>query len=118
METTITVKGQLLDGVAYDDLVHVEFEIRPASVEDQLLALEDVAADSTDEDVDKGVHEARIRLAMVVRQIVSLGTIPREKISYAWLRHWLSPDDFDVLYQKSEEARKKRRALPKAGATF
>ncbi len=117
METTITVKDQLLDGVAFDDALHVEFEIRPATVEDQLCAIEDVAAESTDQDVDSGVHEARIRLAMLVRQILSLGTIPRENISYAWLRNRLSPDDFDILYKKSEEARKKLRALPKAGAT-
>lgn len=122
MDSTITVKGQLLDGVLFDDLVHVEFEIRPPSVEDQLLAIEDVAAsapggEEDDAPTDKGVHEARIRLAMVIRQIVSLGTLTGEQLSYGWLRHHLSPDDFDVLYRMSEEARKKRRALPRAGAS-
>ncbi|CAH0445504.1 hypothetical protein LMG10661_01722 [Ralstonia syzygii subsp. syzygii] len=114
---TMSVKGSLVDGVVYEGLVHVDFEIRAVVVEDQLAAIEAVAAESTELDVDKGVRDARTRVATLVAQLVFLGSIPREALTYAWLRNALSPDDVDVLYNAAEEAAKKRRALPKANET-
>ncbi|QOK91578.1 hypothetical protein HF908_08860 [Ralstonia pseudosolanacearum] len=114
---TMSVKGTLVDGVVYEGLVHVDFEIRAVVVEDQLAAIEAVAAESTELDADKGVRDARTRVATLVSQLVFLGTIPREALTYAWLRNVLSPDDVDILFEKAEEAAKKRRAQPKANAT-
>lgn len=115
--------GSLKVGVFYNGELHIDFVLRPANVEDNLFAIMECGLIPDGErkpgEVRPGdlVHNMRTGLAMVSRQVLSLGTIPAHVINYKFLLENLDPADLDVLYEANDRLKKKRAELPIAGAT-
>ncbi|KUG24575.1 hypothetical protein ASZ90_005605 [hydrocarbon metagenome] len=85
----ITEKFKLPDGIEYEGKIHREVELRPQKVGDSINALEDERAQT---------NEAYLGLAVLARQIISLGSIPKDKITAELLMD-LSEDDMVVINQ-------------------
>jgi len=67
----ITHKGTLPIGIEYEGSKHREYEFRARKVRDSIEA----------EEENSGVSDSRMGLAIIAKQIVALGTIPREAIT-------------------------------------
>lgn len=68
----ITHKGKLPIGIEVDGVVHREFELRPQLVRDSIEVLKDERAQQDD---------GLFGLALLAHQVVSLGTLPKERIT-------------------------------------
>ncbi|KIP18748.1 hypothetical protein KY49_3290 [Burkholderia sp. MSHR3999] len=97
---TIKESGVLLYGVEYEGKIHYDFEMRLPTVEDNIAAIELVGAASN----------LRVNSAMYARCITKLGTIPPDAITYQFITANMVDDDYDVLHNKVQELKKKRRA--------
>jgi len=69
----LTEKGTLPVGVEYDGKTHREFELRPQKVSDSIDAL--------DEDERARKNESYMGVVVVSKQLVKLGTVPKEAIT-------------------------------------
>ncbi len=88
------MKGILPIGIEYEGQKHREFEVRPRKVRDSIDAANDseVAGD-----------DALLGLAILVNQIVAIGSIPKEAITWRLLYEaW--EDDIKEIDAKTKEA--------------
>lgn len=94
----ITVSGTLPVGLDFAGKTHKDFELRPAKVKDTIETMESVGKD----------ENLKFMLAIIAKQLVRLGDIPKENITGALLI-----DLFDVdlaeLHEKQAELEKKLR---------
>lgn len=100
----ITVKDTFPVGVEHDGKVHRDFELRPAKLRDNIEAIEELG--------DQSANALRLGTAILARQIVSIGDIPRELITTDFVY-----DLLDVDYDALEDARgrlQKKLIAPKA----
>lgn len=91
----VTVKGSLKVGVEFKGEIHKEFELRPAQVRDSIAATE----------MAKG-NQVRMLLGLLVGQLESLGTIPKEAITMDLLSSMYDVD-LEVLQTAREDVEKK-----------
>lgn len=68
----ITHKGKLPVGIEIDGVAHTDFELRPQLVRDSIDGLQDARA---------AENESYLGLVMLASQIVSLGSLPKERIN-------------------------------------
>lgn len=95
----VTVSGELPDGVEVDGQVHRAFTLRPPKVRDNAEAVDEVGA----------TNAVALSAAILARQIVTLGTLKPEQITYDLVAE-MHPEDFNVLEAKAQELEKKRKA--------
>ncbi len=98
-----TLKGQLMYGVLFEDKLHTDFEIRLPLMKDNIRAVERYGDKST----------LAVSVAVMAEAIVSLGSIPKEKITLELLEDGLVEDDFDILNEAFKTLKKKRIAWAK-----
>lgn len=96
MSKSLTHKGTLLLGVEFDGKTHKEFEIRLAKVSDSIDAEKETSGKS-------GVE---FMVAVISRQLVSLGDIPKKSITTELLRD-MYDDDLTILQNAKESLKKK-----------
>ncbi|MBX3588796.1 MAG: hypothetical protein KF796_19360 [Ramlibacter sp.] len=82
---------------------HQAFELRPPTVEDNIIATQEVA-----DMADGAARGLKLTVAVLARQFVKLGTLPQEAISLEMVLG-LHPNDLDALYDA--EARLKKKLL-------
>lgn len=92
------LKGQLECGVFFDGKHHVDFEIRLPLMKDNIR----VAS------LYPGESALALSVAVMAQAIVSLGDIPKEKITFELLAEELVEDDFDILNEAFNTLKKKR----------
>lgn len=97
-KNTKTITGTLEYGIEYQGAVHKDFVLRQQTVGDEIDAAEADAPDSA---------YGAVLMAMCLD---SLGTIPKEEITYQLIRG-LSSDDYIVLQQKRVELKKKLKDM-------
>lgn len=68
----VTVTGTLPVGIEFEGQTHRDYTLRARLVRDSIEAGEEMSGNTSD---------SRLGLAILVRQIVSLGSIPREEIT-------------------------------------
>jgi len=95
--------GTLPIGITVDGVTHREFELRPATLGDNIDAIDEVGAE----------NQLKLSAAMMARQLVKLGTLPEDKINTALLRT-LRTEDWNALDVEAMELTKKS-APPKSG---
>jgi hypothetical protein len=79
----ITHKGKLPVGIEVDGVVHSDFELRPQLVRDSIDGLQDAKAVE---------NESYLGLVMLASQILSLGSLPKERINAELLMDALELD--------------------------
>lgn len=89
-------------GVELDGVTHTDVELGPLSVADQML-LEASRKKATADKVDEDVAVMDYLLQALARQIRKLGSIPRERITAAFLRERLLEPDLVMLAEAREE---------------
>lgn len=94
----LTEKGQLIYGIEFDGKLHFDFEVRLPMVRDNIAAIE-----FTD-----GRSGMRVSTAMYAIILLSLGAIPKEKITYQLLSEGLVDEDFDAVSEAVDRLKKKR----------
>lgn len=92
-------KTKLTYGIKHEGKLHVDFELRVPSIGDNIDALVDSGA----------VNNLATNTALLARCLVSLGEIPKDVITYEWLRNALVDEDYDVMLAELAEVKKKRR---------
>lgn len=97
----VTEKGTLPVGIEYGGAVHADFEVRPRLVRDSVEAMEDPRALK---------NESYAGLCILSRQIVRLGSIPREEITPALLLD-MYEEDLGALYRAVEEVDRRLRTF-------
>lgn len=90
---------QLIYGIDHDGKQHVDFELRVPTIGDNIDAITSAGA----------ANELAINVALLACCLVRLGGIPREVMTYGFLRANLVDDDYDVLWGALTEVKKKRR---------
>jgi hypothetical protein len=100
MNMSITAKGILPIGVEINGVKHTTFEIRGATVMDNIEVTEELAQ------ADEGASPLRISTAMMARQLVSLGTLAPEQITTALVRG-MHTSDWNKLDRESAALEKK-----------
>ena len=100
----LTEKGRLQYGIEFGGKWHYDFEVRVPTVKDNIDAVEYV----NNLGVSSGI---RVSFAMLVSSIVSLGDIPKDKITFELLSDGLAADDFDAIDQAIFRIKKKRELL-------
>lgn len=98
-----TLKGQLTCGVLFEDKLHTDFEIRLPLMKDNIRAI----------DLHGDKSTLAVSVAVMAEAIVSLGSIPKEKITLELLEEGLVEDDFDILNEAFKTLKKKRAAWAK-----
>ncbi len=96
MNPQITEKGTFPIGLVLDGVHHREFELRPLTVADQVDATMEVGSEDP----------TRLGTAIYARQLVALGTVPREKITTALLLR-LNPADWNAIDRAAADLQKK-----------
>jgi phage FluMu protein gp41 len=98
MSQALTISGELPGGVEVDGVMHFDFTLRLPTVLDNVEAVDEV-----------GAHNAMaLSASILTRQIVKLGTLKGEQITYD-LVVGMHPSDFNVLEIKAQELEKKRK---------
>jgi predicted TIM-barrel enzyme len=97
---TITTKGVLPIGVEVDGVLHRDFEIRGATVGDNIDVTEEMA------EADEAATPLRIGTAMMARQLVKLGTLLPEQITTELVRT-MHTADWNKLDAESSALEKK-----------
>ncbi len=91
---------ELIYGIEHGGTLHRDFTLRVPTIGDNIDAVTDAA----------GGNDLAVNVALLARCLVMLGEIPREVITFEWLRSNLVDDDYDVLWAALAEVKKKRRA--------
>ncbi|EAM4785902.1 phage tail assembly protein [Salmonella enterica] len=94
MDKALTIKGTLAVGVEYNGEFHRDFELRLSTVGDEI----DVS--------EMGIPDSGYYVGLMALCLESLGTIPREAITYDLLRTMTSPD-YSLLVQARDTLKKK-----------
>ena len=100
------ITGSLLYGVEFGGEVHYDFALRLPTVADNIAAVEETEGPASG---------LRIEVYMYSRALESLGTIPRDSITYQLLAEQLMPEDLDILGAHVAEV-KKKRLRPRSGS--
>jgi len=105
----LTETGTFPVGIVVDGVRHITFELRPATVGDNVDAIEELGGDAS---------QLRISVAIYARQLVALGTLPQSQITAA-LVHSLAPADFNALEEVHDRLKKKllEFGMPWSGGT-
>jgi len=93
---TITHTGELPIGLEIDGKLHRAFELRPALLDDNIEAIDEVGSDNA----------LKLSAAITARQLLRLGDIPKEKITTALIRS-LRTEDWNALDAAAAELVKK-----------
>lgn len=101
-------RGTLLIGLTVDGVRHTEFELRPATVGDNVEAIEELG----------NANGLRLSAAIYARQIVRLGSLPKSNITTDLVLALAAPD-YDALEQAQERLKKRLlgSGLPWSGGT-
>lgn len=102
----LTETGTLAQGVEVDGALHREFELRLPTLGDNIDAVDEVG----------GHNGVAINAALLARQLVRLGTLKPEQITYELLCS-LHPKDFNQLDAAGDALEKKRMAALAAAPT-
>ncbi|EKN6935111.1 phage tail assembly protein [Salmonella enterica] len=94
MDKALTIKGTLAVGVEYNGEFHRDFELRLSTVGDEIDASE------------MGIPDSGYYVGLMALCLESLGTIPKEAITYDLLRTMTSPD-YSLLVQARDTLKKK-----------
>ncbi|WP_233268231.1 phage tail assembly protein [Pantoea sp. BAV 3049] len=97
---TKTISGTLEIGVEHEGKLHQDFTLRLPTVGDEI----DVAE-------DESVPDSGFRVALIATCLESLGTIPKEAITYNLLRDNLISSDYSLITKANDELKKKRKEL-------
>ena len=89
---------QLKYGIEYSGAWHCDFALRLPTIGDNIDALTDAGA----------AGDLAVNVALLACCLVSLGEIPKETLTYEFLRSHLVDDDYDVLWAELAEVKKKR----------
>lgn len=100
-----TVKGHLTVGVEVDGVTHTEFEMRDATIRSAVNAID--KANAAGENLSSYVT---VRMYKAAEQLVSLGTLPADKINADLLME-LDEVDIEPLLAAQDELEKKRKGL-------
>lgn len=92
----LTEKGKLPIGVVFDGKRQQDFELRPATVADNIDATMEVGADSP----------LTLMTGVFARQLLKLGDVPRDMLT-ADLVKQMHPMDFNAIEKADEDLRKK-----------
>lgn len=93
----LTQTGTLPIGLVVDGIRHTAFELRPATVGDNVDAIEELGDAS----------HIRVSAAVYARQLVALGSLPKDRITTS-LVLGLSPEDFNALEEAQALLKKKQ----------
>jgi len=100
-----TVKGKLIVGVEVDGITHVDFEMRDATIRSAANAID--KANAAGENLSSYIT---MRMYKAAEQLVSLGTLPADKIN-AELLMGLDESDIEPILEAQDELEKKRKGL-------
>jgi hypothetical protein len=95
--------GTLPVGLEYAGKIHKDFKLRPAKVRDTIESTAEVGAD----------NNLKFMLAILARQLVSLGDIPKTHITSELLAD-LYDVDLAEIHESQEELEKKLRPPKKS----
>ncbi len=101
----ITVTGKLTHGIELDGALHIDFEIRQATIRDTINAIDkrNAAGENTDSYLVLKMYEA-------AEQLTKLGDLPKGKIT-AELLFSLPDDDIEPLLAALEDVKKKPKPM-------
>lgn len=85
-------------GIVVDGVRHMDFELRSVTVGDNVDVIEELG----------DVSALRLSAALYARQLVALGSLPKERIT-SELVLALHPDDFNALEEAHAQLKKKLR---------
>lgn len=103
-----TLKGQLKYGLIYEGKAHTDFEIRLPLVKDTLAVLSKYKnIDAAD--LPEGDKDFAVSVEIMMRCLLSLGSIPKEVLTYEYLLNGMVDEDFDVFSAAFNELKKKRQ---------
>jgi len=97
----ITEKITLPDGIVFEGATHRDMEIRPQKIRDSVDALEDERAQN---------NNAYLGVAVLAGQVLSLGSIPKERITAELLLE-LSEDDMAEINRGLERLRNRVKSF-------
>lgn len=97
-----THSGVLPIGIFYQDKLHCDFTIRMSTVGDEIAVVED------------GIPDSGTLVGVLARCLTALGSIPEEEITYQLLCDALVSEDYKVLRDAQQEAKKKLSELRNA----
>ena len=89
---------QLKFGIVHQDETHKDFALRLPTIGDNIAALRDAGSDG----------DLAVNVALLAHCLDSLGTIPKEVLTYEFLRDNLPDDDYDVIWAELADVKKKR----------
>lgn len=98
-----TITGTLPFGLEVDGVTHASFELRPATIGDNIDAVDEVGSDNA-------LAQA---VAIMARQLLTLGTLPKDKITTELLRG-VRIEDWNALDAAATTLTKKS-GPPKSG---
>lgn len=98
--TELRQTGRLLTGAVVDGVSHCDFELRLPTVRDNIDAVDEV-----------GSHNAvALGAAILARQLVKLGSLKPDQITFELVADGLHPSDYNQLEAAASELEKKRLA--------
>lgn len=97
-----THSGVLPIGIFYQDKLHRDFTIRMSTVGDEIAVVED------------GIPDSGTLVGVLARCLTTLGSIPEDDITYQLLCDALVSEDYKVLRDAQQEAKKKLSELRNA----
>lgn len=103
---TKAIAGQLEIGIEFDGQLHRDFTLRLSTVGDEIDTSEDIS-----------IPDSGFRVALLVRCLTALGTIPAENITYKLLHDELTSGDFVIMNRATEELKKKRKEMSASATT-
>ncbi len=103
----MTEKGSLPVGVEHGGKVHRDFELRPEKLRDSMEAMA--------ENPEKAKDRAYLTVAVLAKQTVRLGDIPREKITPEMILDMYA-DDAVAITDAGRRLREKMRSFRSGGA--
>ena len=98
-----SIKGNLVVGIEVDGAQHKSFEMRDPMIRDAINAIDKALAE--EENTNSALT---IRIYKAAEQLVSLGDLPKEKITGKLLMS-LPEDDIEPLLEAQDELEKKRK---------
>lgn len=111
----LVVVGKLPIGVAWNGVLHRQFILRPQSIADNLAAVAEVDAHVEGDDsgaMQVAADQMKVGAHMACAQIISLGGLEKEHLTYAFISQHLDPADYDYLCEAGAALKKKRAELP------
>ncbi|EOZ4638851.1 hypothetical protein ACQRKX_001798 [Enterobacter cloacae] len=101
-----TERGTLLDGVPFNDTLHMAFEIRLPTMKITCEALD--AAEEKTGSAEGMASDAYYRAALFAGSLLSLGNIPAESLTPDLLYEYLTQDDYDQFDKAVKRLKEKR----------